>query len=328
MTTKRTRNSTSSPDKPTDKSAKLDVCVKCEKAVSDDCIMCRWCSQWEHRTCANINQSESVMLDSPPKNIFFFCSSCVVNLPIALGLFTNQSQLDEKLEIRFQSMEDILSEKINNIENRLQDYHKTVLGAYDSSKEDPRNQRLSRSPISEDSIANITLSLTSEQKEKEKRQFNLILHNLKESDATDSTTRKQEDIESRCSLFSTYLDVSASVKNAIRLGKRDSRPCRLLKLTFSTLDEKAKILRHKMKFKADQNPEHVRKLFITPDLTPLEQRKNNALRQQLADMNKIQNIYVIRKGQIVRKHRDNAPADVNNSSSASGSNRNGSRTAS
>ena len=169
------------------------------------------------------------------------------------------------------------------------------------------------------------MSLTSEQKEKEKRQFNLLLHNLKESDATDSTTRKQEDIESCCSLFSTYLDVSASVKNVIRLG---SRPCRLLKLTFSTLDEKAKILRHKMKFKADQNPEHVRKLFITPDLTPLEQRKNNALRQQLADMNKIQNIYVIRKGQIVRKHRDNAPADVNNSSSASGSNRNGSRTAS
>ena len=50
-----------------------------------------------------------------------------------------------------------------------------------------------------------------------------------------------------------------------------------------------------MKFKADQNLEHVRKLFITPDLTPLEQRKNNALRQQLADMNKIQNIYVISK---------------------------------
>ena len=173
--------------------------------------MCHWCSQWERRTCANIKQSESVMLDYPSKNIFFFCSSCVVYLPNALSLFTNQYQPDEKFEIRLQSVEDKLSEKINNIEIKLQDYHKTVLGAYDSSEESPHNQRLSRSPISEDSIADITSSLTSEQKEKEKRQFNLILRNLKESDATDSTTRKQEDIKSCCSLFS-YLDVSASVK--------------------------------------------------------------------------------------------------------------------
>ena len=106
MTMKRTRKSTSSPDKPTDKSANLDVCVKCEKAVSDDCIMCHWCSQWERRTCANIKQSESVMLDSPSKNIFFFCSSCVVYLPNALSLFTNQYQPDEKFEIRLQSVED------------------------------------------------------------------------------------------------------------------------------------------------------------------------------------------------------------------------------
>ena len=94
----------------------------------------------------------------------------------------------------------------------------------------------------------------------------------------------------------------ASIKTAIRLGKKDSRPCCLLKLTLSSLDEKAKILKCKLKLKADQNPEHIREIFISPDLTPLEQRRNNALRKQLADMNKVQNIYVIRKGQIVRKH--------------------------
>ena len=104
------------------------------------------------------------MLDSPSKNIFFFCSSCAIDLPNALSLFKNQSQLNEKLKTRLQS---IFSEKIINIETKLQNYHKTVLGAYDSSEESPHNQRLSRSPVSEDSVANITLSLTSEQKEKQ-----------------------------------------------------------------------------------------------------------------------------------------------------------------
>ena len=45
------------------------------------------------------------MLESPSKNIFFFRSFCVINLPKALSLFNNQSQLYGKLEAKFQSME-------------------------------------------------------------------------------------------------------------------------------------------------------------------------------------------------------------------------------
>ena len=207
-------------------------------------------------------------------------------------------------------MENNLSQKITDIETKLRDYHNTILGACDTTERGLhiQLQEHSHSPISVVSVANITLSLTSEQKEKDKCQCNIVLHNLKESDATDSATRKQEDIESCCSLFSTYLNVLASIKTAIRLGKKDSRPCHLLKLTLSSLDEKAKILKCKLKLKADQNPEHIRKIFISPDLTPLEQRRNNALRKQLADMNKVQNIYVIRKGQIVQKNGSDASA--------------------
>ena len=95
-TTKRTRNATNSPDKPADKSVKLDICVTCQKAVSDECIVCCWYEQWGHRTCANIKQGEFVILESPSKNIFFFCSFCVINLPKALSLFNNQLQLDGK----------------------------------------------------------------------------------------------------------------------------------------------------------------------------------------------------------------------------------------
>ena len=88
-----------------------------------------------------------------------------------------------------------------------------------------------------------------------------------------------------------YLPVS--IKNAVHIGKRDSRLCRLLKLTFSLLEEEANVLKQKLKFKSDKNPEGVRKIFVTPDLTPLEQKKNNALRRQLSEMNQVQNIYTI-----------------------------------
>ena len=119
-------------------------------------------------------------------------------------------------------MENNLSQKITDIEAKLRDYHNTVLGACDTTERGLHSQlqEHSHSPISDDSVANITLSLTSEQKEKDKHQFNIILHNLKESDATDSATRKQEDIESCCSLFSTYLNVSASIKLPSALERR------------------------------------------------------------------------------------------------------------
>ena len=61
-------------------------------------------------------------------------------------------------------MDEKLSQKTAYDEAKLQDYHKTVLGACDT-----HNQlKNSHSPISDNSFANITLSLTSEQKEKNK----------------------------------------------------------------------------------------------------------------------------------------------------------------
>ena len=60
--------------------------------------------------------------------------------------------------------------------------------------------------------------------------------------------------------------------------------------SYSSLDEKAKILKLKSKLKAAQNPEHIKKIFINLDLTLLEQKKNNSLRKQLADINKVQNM--------------------------------------
>ena len=76
-------------------------------------------------------------------------------------------------------MENNLSQKITDIEAKLQDYHNTVLGACDTMERGLHSQlqEHSHSPISDDSVANITLSLTSEQKEKDKCQFNIVLHN-------------------------------------------------------------------------------------------------------------------------------------------------------
>jgi len=72
---------------------------------------------------------------------------------------------------------------------------------------------------------------------------------------------------------------------------------RLLKLS----QEKALVFKSKSKLRSKDNPEHVHKLFITSDLKPFEQKQNKALRHQLADMNKVKNVYKMKNGSIVQR---------------------------
>ena len=74
----------------------------------------------------------------------------------------------------------------------------------------------------------------------------------------------------------------------------------MLKLSLCNIQEKAAILKNKSKLRSPSNPQHIRNTFITPDFTSLEQKKNKALREQLADMNKAENVYMIKNGKIVR----------------------------
>ena len=73
----------------------------------------------------------------------------------------------------------------------------------------------------------------------------------------------------------------------------------LIEVTLNNLEEKATILRNKSKLRSASHPEDVQNVFITPDFTPVEQKKNKALREQLFNMNKAENIYVIKNGRIV-----------------------------
>ena len=123
--------------------------------------------------------------------------------------------------------------------------------------------------------------------------MNVILHNLEESNSTDGTARKQDDIKECLSVFQTYPGQSVSITNAFRLGQRAEKP-RLLKVSLSSVKEKAYILKNKTKLRSTSNPQNICNLFIFPDFTPSKHKKYKALRQQLADMNKTENAYMLK----------------------------------
>jgi len=78
------------------------------------------------------------------------------------------------------------------------------------------------------------LTVLSEEKEKEKRKLNLIVHRIPESTSEDALERKEHDIEQVNSVFRDYLKVDVEVDSAMRLGKKDPPKTRFLKIQVQT----------------------------------------------------------------------------------------------
>ena len=101
-------------------------------------------------------------------------------------------------------------------------------------------------------------------------------------------------------MLQKYLGIGTKIEKAFRLGRRGEKPC-LLKITVASEHDKVAILRNCTKLRNIENPEDVRQLYITPDLTPTEQAINRKLREELKEKNREGNLYRIKNGRIIKK---------------------------
>ena len=154
--------------------------------------------------------------------------------------------------------------------------------------------------LSVDLIASMTADIVLEEKEKEKRKLNSIIHHIPESNLVEAQDRKKEEIDNLTVLFNKYIGIPASVTNAIRIGKKTDRS-RFIKATLSSREENISILCIWRNLRNKDHPTHINKVFTTPDLTSLQQRMNKELRIELAGLNKSNKCYIIKQGKIIRR---------------------------
>ena len=208
----------------------------------------------------------------------FFCSLCCSKVPYALSNY-DDSQTSVNFDNRLREMETKLSSIVDNINIKLDNHYKKIESKLTCQPDGnmDANPPPNTNTISSESVASLTTSFVAEQKEREKRELNLVLHNVPEPTAPDGSTRKQEDIAKISGIFDEYVDVKRTIKNAIRLGKKDTNKSRLLKITVGSTQEKITVLRNKLKLREESNPTYIKKIFIPPDYTPLEQKRTRLL---------------------------------------------------
>ena len=67
------------------------------------------------------------------------------------------------------------------------------------------------------------------------------------------------------------------------------------------------VLRNTAKLRDHSNQDHIKKIFITPDLIPKQQKENKILREKLNEMNKSGKSDRIKNGQIIEKDGHQPP---------------------
>ena len=291
---KRGRPLDSSPLNKTEKKHKdteaETYCTICQEVILEgeegqDAVFCEGqCQSWIHRKCSGLtSQAFEKICESDDK---YMCPYCLLSM-----------QNCELKELR--NIVKSLSEKLDQLTGSPPPANASKKDTVQTVSTPESNTDIVMNDTSNDIAATVT-SLINEEREKEKRKLNVIVHNLPECDDPDPSNRKSHDISKTSSIVDKYLSVPTTITQAIRIGKKREKP-RLLKITFNSSQEKAAVLRSCTKLRKSDVPEDVRRIYITPDLTPKEQELNKTLRSQLAEKNKNGNQYRIKNGKIVRR---------------------------
>ena len=230
---KRRRNKTKSPDKQdkenSPKKQDSEKCITCKELVTDsDVIECQWCQKWEHKVCAKLSDNDFILLGRTSDRIRFYCSLCAPRVDVVLKFFDIFYEKQICIDARLQGIETQLAEL-----SGLQQVQVPALSKQSNSE----NMQIDQSPTDQseahitnttqptsNELSNAVKSVINEEKERNRRKLNLIIHNIPESEAEAPGIRKEEDTKQITDVFRKQLKVEANVSSIVRLGKKVVAP--------------------------------------------------------------------------------------------------------
>ena len=102
-----------------------------------------------------------------------------------------------------------------------------------------------------------------EYRDRESHKLNVILHNVPESTSTDVSERISHDTNAVLDITSKIGAGPVEVSSVARLGKKLDDKHRLMKVHFSSMQQKHRVLANAKKLRSLSST--LRKVFITPD---------------------------------------------------------------
>jgi len=285
-----------------------EVCVSCKKVVEEEAVECYWCSNWQHIQCAKVSKSHYDMLNTCPDQIVFFCSVCIAKLPTALekssGSKDSRSAMDKQIEALQSQLTD-LAAKVNDqatkvheqINSRFLQFENKVSAKFLNSNSVTHSLPTAHEPRG--SVTAVSPSqIIKEYKDRESRKFNVIVHNVPESESTESSACVTHDTNIVGDIANKIGIESIDIATTMRLGEKIEGRSRLLKVHLRNLQHKRLLLSNAKKLKGLSGD--LQKVYITPDLSRKDRQENKLLREELFRRRSNGELgLIIRRGQIV-----------------------------
>lgn len=309
-----------------------EVCGECGKEVVKEAVECEVCERWFHIKCVGVAAGTYKVLGAE-KSIHWFCKGCdkgVVNTWRKLQ--ERQDKLEKELaEVR----EEVrgLKGKIGKMESGLEsnrkewkEFDKRIKKMEDNDKEkelrndqmvlkEVEGMKISFKGIVKEQELEREKELKSKDKEiqqkmiemleREKRRNNIIIRGINESMEGDEKAEVDRILQ--------VLVEEVSIKYEIvgRVGRLEKEGgvgrCRPLRIRIEELDQKRRLLSRGKNLK-EAKDDMLKKVYVAPDLTRLQQEEDKKLRDKLKELreegmkngNERTNVKIIR-GEIVRE---------------------------
>ena len=270
-------------------------------------IECDACREWFHAGCQGMSMKAYRALSKYNGEFLWLCINCKPNLMSVL--------------------------KVGKaIEKRLEETEKKILNALSEKRETDNGQKVESCQKIESRINNMEAKLCSEIKEKqqqieaslnrqgnstkdikrlvetkldtEKRENNIILHNIKESTADNPEDRVEHDKAAFGKVVSALLgEQDVEVERIFRLGKRlesthdnaQTKP-RLLLIKVRNKEQVDALMKKRTQLRGKGFPN----VYLTRDLTPEEREVQKKLRLELEE--KGRDTHMIFRGRVIRRH--------------------------
>ena len=135
--------------------------------------------------------------------------------------------------------------------------------------------------------------------DKEKRKYNIVVHNLPENESEDAKTRINKDVEDFSNLIKDEFHISANISKAFSAGKSQPNRPRPLIVSFAEEGTKWDILRVAPQLKGSTRYSDV---YLSPDRTPEEREKDRQLRLEVKRLHEEGKVVRIQRGKVVHVH--------------------------
>ena len=145
--------------------------------------------------------------------------------------------------------------------------------------------------------------IVDEYRDKERRQWNLIVYNVPEPESANSTVRKASDRDFFNSLVNTIGVGPVDIADIVRLGSKTPNKIRPLRVQCNNMKQRRSVLANAKKLR-DASSSIFKKVYVNPDLSQKQRQIQRDLRQEVARRKEAgETGLFIRRGRIVKQSR-------------------------